>query len=82
MVRVMLGKMAQSSVVCQSVCLDLNWIEKLCCITVLTLLMPWMVARVWVLDNLKGCTHLSYMKLDWEPLSHRALQGTYLPYLL
>jgi len=40
MVPIMLGKIAQSSVVCQSVCLDLKWIETLCCVAVFTLLMP------------------------------------------
>ena len=75
-VPVMLDKTAQSSVVCQSVFLDLKWIEKLWCVSVFTLLMPWMGTCVWVLDNLKRCTHLSVVKCDWEPLSNMALHGT------
>jgi hypothetical protein len=78
-VPIMLDKMAQSSVVCQSVCLDLQWIETLWCVAVFTLLMPWMDACVWVLDNLKLCAHLSVMKLDWDPLSNRALHGKHWP---
>jgi len=70
-VPVMSGKMAQSSVVCQSVRLDLNWTETLCFVAVFTFLMLWMDARVWVLDN------LSVMKLDWDPLSNEALHGTH-----
>ena len=62
-VPVILDKMAQSSVVCQSVCLDLKCIEVLWCVVVFTLLMPWIDACVWVLDNLKRCTHLSVMRL-------------------
>jgi len=61
---VMLERMAQSSVVCQSVCLDLNCIQTLWCVAVFTLLIPVMDACVWVLDNFKRCTHLSVMKCD------------------
>jgi hypothetical protein len=61
---VMLDKMVQSRVVCQSVCLDFNCIEIMWCVAVLTLLIPVMDACVWVLDNLKRCTHLSAIKCD------------------
>jgi len=63
-VPVMLGRMTQSSVVCQSVCRDLNCNETLWCVAVFTLLMPVMDACVWVLDKLKRWTHLSVMKCD------------------
>ena len=43
--------------------------------------MPCICACVWVLDNLKHCTHLSVMKYDWEALSNNALHGTYWPNL-
>jgi len=69
--------MALSSVVCQSVCLDRKYIETLWCVAVFTLLMPCMDARVWVLDKLKSCTHLSVRKCDWVALSNNALHGTY-----
>jgi len=72
-------KMAQSSVVCQSVCLDLKCIETLWCVAVFMLLMPCIDACLWVLDNLKRCAHLSVMKCDWEALSNSALHGTYWP---
>jgi hypothetical protein len=39
-VPVMLSKMAQSSVVCHSVCLDLKWIETLLYVEVFALPMP------------------------------------------
>jgi hypothetical protein len=81
-VPVMLGKTAQSSVVCQSVCLDLLWMEPLWRAVVFTLLMPCMDVCVWVLDSLKRCAHLSVMKCDWEALSSNALHGTYWPDLL
>jgi len=48
-------------------------------VSVLTLDMPWICACVWVLDNLKRCTHLSVMKCDWEALSSNALHGIYWP---
>ena len=76
---VMFGNTAQSSVVCQSVCLDLKWMETLCPVEVFTLDMPWMDVCVCVLGNLRRCTHLSVMKWDWEPLSNNALHGTYWP---
>ena len=59
-VPVMLDGMAQSSVVCQSVCIDLKCIETLWWIAVFTLLMSCMDVCVWVLVNLKHCTHLCY----------------------
>jgi len=37
---VMFGSTAQSSVVCQSVCLDLKWMETLCPVDVFTFYMP------------------------------------------
>ena len=61
---VMLDKIVQSRVVCQSVCLDINCIEIMWCVAVFTLLIPVMDACVWVLDNLKRCTHLSVIKCD------------------
>jgi len=73
---VMLDRMAQS-IVCQSVCLDLNCIETLWRVAVFTLLMPVMNAFVWVLDNLKRCRHLCGMKCDCEALPNNALHGMY-----
>jgi len=66
-------------ILCKLVCLDLKCIETLWCDAVLTLLMPCIDAYVWILDNLKRCTHLSVMKCDWEALSNNALHGTYWP---
>ena len=80
-VPVMFDKMAQSSVVCQSVCLDLRCTDTLWCVAVFTLLIPCIEVCDWVLDNLKRCTHLSVMKCDWEALSNNALHGTYWPAL-
>ena len=77
----MLDKIVQSRVVCQSVCLDINCIEIMWCVAVFTLLIPVMDACVWVLDNLKRCTHLSVIKCDWESLSNNALHVTYWPAL-
>ena len=61
---VMLDNTAQSSLVCQSVCLDLNCTETLWCVAVFTLLIPCIDVCVWVLDNRKRCTHVSVMKCD------------------
>ena len=76
-VPIMWDRMAQLSVVCQSVCLDLKCIETLRYVSVLTLDMPCIYACVWVLDNFKRCTHLSVMNSDWEALSNNALHWTY-----
>jgi hypothetical protein len=59
---VMLDKIAQSSVVCQSVCPDLKCSETLWCVAVFKLLIPCIDVCVWVLGNLRRCTHLSVMK--------------------
>jgi len=56
--------MAQLSVVCQYVGLDVKDIETLWYVSVLTLDMPCISARVSDLDNLKICTHLSVMKCN------------------
>ena len=63
-VPVMLDNIALSSMVCQSVCLDLKCTETLWCVAVFTLLIPCIDVCVWVLGNLKCCTHLSVMKCD------------------
>ena len=63
-VPVMLDRMAQSSVVCQSVCLDLNCNETLWCVAVFKLIISVTDACVWVLDNPKRYAHLSVMKCD------------------
>jgi len=78
-VSLMWDKIKQLIVVCQSVCLDLKWIETLWYVSGLTLDMPCICACVWVLGNLKRCTHLSVMKCDWEALYNNALHGTYWP---
>jgi len=78
-VLVMWVKMAQLSVVCQSVCLDLKYNDTLWYVSVLTKDMPCIVECDWILDNLKRCTHLSVMKCYREALSNNALHGTYWP---
>ena len=80
-VAVMWDKMAQLSFVCQSVYLDLKYIETLWYVSVLTLDMPCICAYVLVLNNIKRCTHLSVIKCYWEALSNNALHGTYWPNL-
>ena len=74
---VMWDKMAQLSVVCQCVCLDLKCIETLWYFSVFTLDITCIDACVWILDNIKRSTHLSVMKCDWEALSNNILHGTY-----
>jgi hypothetical protein len=61
---VMLGNIAQSNVVCQSVCLDLKCSETLWCVAVFTLLIPCIDVCVWVLGSRSHCTHLSVIKCD------------------
>jgi len=56
--------MAELSVVCQSVCLDLKSIERLFYASVLTLDMPCNFACFRVPSNLRRCTNLSVMKYD------------------
>ena len=77
---VMLHKMVQSSVVCNSVCLH-HAVCKISCVAVLTLLIPIMDVCVWVFDKLKRYTHLSMIKCDWETLSNNALHGINWPNL-
>jgi len=55
--------MTHSSVLCQSVCLDLKSIEAMWCVAVFPLLMTCIDACVWVLNNLKH-THISVMGCD------------------
>jgi hypothetical protein len=57
---VMLGRIAQSIVICQSVFLDLSCNETLCCVAVFPLRMPWTDTCVWVVDNFMRCTELCY----------------------
>jgi hypothetical protein len=59
---VMLGRMAQLSVLCQSESLDFTWIATLWCVAMFTLLIQCMAECVWVFVNLKRCTRLSVMK--------------------
>ena len=81
-VPVIWDKMAQLSVVCKSVCLDLKCIDTLWYVSVLTLDMPCIDACVWFLENLKRCTHPSVMKCHWQALSNNAMHGTYWQNLL
>jgi len=76
-VPVMSDKTAQLRVSCQYVCRDLMCIDTQWFATALELLMPWMEECVWVLDNLRRCTHLSVMKCDCSALSRSALRGIY-----
>jgi len=81
-VPVIWDKMAHLSVVCKSVCLDLKCIDTLWYVSVLTLDMTCIDVCVWILDNLKRCTHLSVMKCHSQALSNNALHGTYWQNLL